>query len=442
MQDFHEFQPYEPNQQKPQRNRNGGVLLAIIAVALVFSILGGITAVALSRGRTTEAASLTTPAPAGTQLPAATEEATRTATAQQNLPVIGGAALYLTGDNPVVEIAEKVGPSVVGISNRQVITSSPYGGFFGRGTPQTSDPVEASSGSGVIISADGYILTNCHVVSGATTLVVTLPGGEELPATLIGEDSASDLAVIKVDRTNLPAAPLGDSDQLRVGELAVAIGNPLGQELAGTVTAGIISALNRTIDYDYQRFTMIQTDAAINPGNSGGALINSRGEVVGINSMKSGGVSYDGTTIEGIGFAIPINSARAIAQELIANGKIDYPMIGITSTTDISSLQSVYNIPNGIFVDELSPGGPAEKGGVLVYDIITHIDGVEVASLARLRSELYQHKPGDVVTLTIFRDAQNSALKIQVTLVSSASLLQEEEVIEPTPTPWPQWPTR
>ena len=205
---------------------------------------------------------------------------------QGDLPII-------TSDNPVVEISEKVGPAVVGITSRSVIKQrSP---FFG----QIYEEELEGYGSGIIISEEGYIVTNNHVIENADELVVILKGGKEVQATLVGQDSVTDVAVIKINEPDLTVAKIGDSDQVRQGELAIAIGNPLGHTLAGTVTVGVVSAVNRQITYGNNQFTMIQTDAAINPGNSGGALVNSKGEVIGMNTLKS--------KAEGLGFAIPSN---------------------------------------------------------------------------------------------------------------------------------------
>ena len=205
-----------------------------------------------------------------------------------------------------MDIAKKAGPAVVGVVSK--ITTTTY---FGLSQEQEG------GGSGIIINSDGYIITNQHVINGATTVKVVLNNGKEYDAKLIGQDRKTDLAVIKIEETNLPTAELGQSSALEVGELAVAIGNPMGLEFAGSVTAGVISALNRTMTVDGRQYTLIQTDAAINPGNSGGALVNKYGQVIGINTVKIGASGY-----EGMGFAIPIDIAMPIINELLESGYV------------------------------------------------------------------------------------------------------------------------
>lgn len=249
----------------------------------------------------------------------------------------------------VVEIAQKVGPTVVGVNTKTKQMS-----IFGR--MQESE----GSGSGIILTSDGYIVTNNHVIDGADEITVVLSDGKSYKATLTGADSRTDLAVLKVDGNNLPYATLGNSSELQVGELAVAIGNPLGEELAGTVTGGYISALNRSIMVDDKKFNLIQTDAAINPGNSGGALVNNYGEVIGINSVK---MSSEG--VEGIGFAIPIDEAKPIIEDLKTSGYVTgRPVIGIAGRDVTEQDSKYYNIPVGIYVYQVSKYSAAEQAGI------------------------------------------------------------------------------
>ena len=299
----------------------------------------------------------------------------------------------------VVEIAQKVGPTVVGINTKVQMQS-----FFGIPTMQDG------SGSGIIISADGYVVTNNHVIEGASEITVLLSDGKEYPAKLIGGDARTDLAVLKIEGQNFPYAILGNSSELQVGELAVAIGNPLGNELAGSVTGGYISALNRSITVDDQRFNLIQTDAAINPGNSGGALVNNYGEVIGINSVK---MSASG--VEGIGFAIPIDEAKPIIEDLKNGGYVKgRPVIGIAGRNVTKQDSQYYGIPVGIYVLELTPYSAAEKAGIKTSDVITEIDGVKVETIDELNAEKEKHKAGDRVTLTVIRG--EDTLKIKLTL--------------------------
>ena len=250
----------------------------------------------------------------------------------------------------VPEIAAKVGPSCVGVINKTKVTPQRYydpftGRYYYTSDPNSDELQEQGSGSGIIISTDGYIVTNHHVIDGASEISVILNTGDECVAKLVGADSKSDLAVLKIEKSGLPAATLGNSDELQVGELAVAIGNPLGQELAGSVTAGVISALNRKMTVDNKDYNLVQTDAAINPGNSGGALVNKYGEVIGINTIK-----LSSTEVEGIGFAIAITEAKPIIDDLMSNGYVSgRPLVGI----------SVSENRNGLTVEQIAEGSPA-----------------------------------------------------------------------------------
>ena len=305
----------------------------------------------------------------------------------------------------VPEIAAQVGPSCVGVINKTKVTPQRYydpftGRYYYTSDPNNDELQEQGSGSGIIISEDGYIVTNQHVIDGATEISVILNTGDEYVATLVGADSKSDLAVLKIDKTGLPAATLGDSDQLQVGELAVAIGNPLGQEFAGTVTQGVISALNRTMTVDNKVYNLIQTDAAINPGNSGGALVNKYGEVIGINTIK-----LSSTEVEGIGFAIAMSEAKPIIDDLIENGYVSgRPLVGI----------SVSENRNGLTVEAISEGSGAAASGLQVGDLIVKADGQTVTTSEELNSIRDKKSPNDVLTLTVIRNGE--LLDIDVTL--------------------------
>lgn len=297
----------------------------------------------------------------------------------------------------VTEIAEEVGPSCVGVINKTKVSPQKYydpftGRYYYTSDPNNSELVEQGSGSGIIISEDGYIVTNQHVIDGATELSVILNTGDEFVATLVGSDSKSDLAVLKIDKTGLPAATLGDSEQVKVGELAVAIGNPLGQELAGTVTSGVISAVNRTMTVDNKKYNLIQTDAAINPGNSGGALVNQYGEVIGINTIK-----LSSESVEGIGFAIAISEAKPIVDDLINNGYVSgRPLVGITAKAT----------RNGLSVESVSEGSGAANAGMQAGDLIVKADGKVVNQVDTLNDIRDTKKPGDTLTLTVIRNGE------------------------------------
>lgn len=305
-------------------------------------------------------------------------------------------------DSPVVAISAKVSPSVVGIK----ITYS-YELFKGYSTETEGE------GSGIIYSQDGYIVTNYHVIEAAISdekakVEVALEGSEEwITATLVGYDKVTDLAVIKIDKTGLQAAEFGTSSNLKVGDIAVAIGNPLGQDFAGTVTAGIISALNRTITTDGRTYKLIQTDAAINSGNSGGALANSKGEVIGINTVK-----VVATGVEGIGFAIPSDEAVPIIKELIENKKVARPSIGISGINVTEAISKAYNLRIGIYVNEVLENSPASKAGFKAGDIIIKAEGQEVKTMDELNTLKYKHKIGDKFKVTVLRDSKEVELTV------------------------------
>lgn len=310
--------------------------------------------------------------------------------------------------NTSISVANKVLPSIVGISVKYNVNN-----VFGR-----SSSAEAS-GSGIIVSNDGYILTNNHVVNSsssssyyqiteATSIKVTLYGDEtEYDAKIVGSDSQTDLAVIKIEKDNLTAAELGDSDSVQVGEFAMAIGNPLG--LQSSISAGIISATNRKVDDSETGLTynLIQTDAAINSGNSGGALVNADGKVIGINTLK-----LSGTGIEGIGFAIPINSTIDVYQKLIKDGKIKRPSIGIAGIDITEEMSKQYNLNVGVYVKSVDSFSAAEKAGLKVGDVITGIDGKTIKTIDELNEVKNSHNIGDTVTLKVFRDNKEQEIKL------------------------------
>ena len=317
-------------------------------------------------------------------------------------------AAALAKGSDVTAIAKKAGPSIVGI---RMTVSGTRTNYFG------VDNGLAGEGSGIIISKDGYIMTNYHVVSYAdpksgasarTLLEVFLPDGTQAKATYKGGDSKTDLAVIKVDLNNLPVAELGDSSQLEVGELAVAIGNPLGMEFAGSVTVGVISALNRSKEMNDRTMNLIQTDAAINEGNSGGALLNSQGQVIGINSVK---IAASG--VEGLGFAIPINDAKPIVDQLRTYGKVrGRAFIGISGTEITSAYSSFYKLPVGIYISDVTAGSGAAKAGIQVGDVIVAIGGKTIKTMSDLDKAKEAYKPGDTATFTVVRDGNKMNLSL------------------------------
>ena len=294
-------------------------------------------------------------------------------------------------NTPIVMAAKKVGPAVVGITNKAYVRD-----IFNR-----VQLTERGTGSGVIYDKAGYIATNNHVVEGASEIIVSLPDGRTVKGKVLGADSVTDLAVVKIDADNLTVAKFGDSDSLQVGEPAIAIGNPLGLEFRGSVTAGVISALNRSIELGERKFNLIQTDAAINPGNSGGALVNADGEVVGINSAK---IAVSG--VEGIGFAIPINTAKPILDELAKHGRVARPYLGASlMDQDIANRYGFeMNLHGGIFLVKVVANSPVAKAGIRAGDIILSFNGSKVKTAVELRTKLSECKVGDRVNVTIMRN--------------------------------------
>lgn len=303
-----------------------------------------------------------------------------------NVPDLQTQQAPATGSLSIPQVYEKMKNSVVGI-----IVTATNGAQIAQG-----------SGTGIILSEDGYIVTNAHVVNGATKIKVVLADETEYDAELIGSDAKTDLAVVKINATGLTAAEIGDSDALVVGETVIAIGNPYGLELAGTVTSGIVSALNRNIVIEGTYMTLIQTDASINPGNSGGPLVNAYGQVIGVTSSKIVTTGY-----EGIGFAIPITGATEIIEELIQYGYIkNRPFIGIQGSDLDESYAKIYSIPMGVYVQYVDPESDAYKKGLKGGDIITAVDGVEIKSMAELDAEKNKHQPGETITLKVYRNTK------------------------------------
>ena len=257
-----------------------------------------------------------------------------------------------------------------------------------------------SSGSGIVISEDGYIATNAHVVSGAQSISVMLSDEQTYDAQLIGTDTVSDLAVLKIDATGLTAAEFGNSDELEVGDSVVAIGDPLGSELRGTMTDGIISAINRDLQVDGRTMTLLQTNAALNEGNSGGPLINMKGQVIGINTMKMSSYSV---SIEGLGFAIPSTTAVPILDELMTKGYVSgRPDIGFEGITVPVYAQFYYRLPSGVYIQDVQTDSDAAAQGISTGDVLTQFDGKDITSLEELQEALNAHAAGDTVTVTIY----------------------------------------
>lgn len=300
----------------------------------------------------------------------------------------------------IVQAAKKVGPAVVGITTK----------VYNRDIFNRKVLVGEGVGSGIIFDKAGYIVTNNHVVGTAKTVIVSLADGQSTEGTVIGRDEQTDLAVVKINVDNLPVAEFGDSDSLQVGETAIAIGNPLGLEFQGTVTAGVISSLNRTIGVEGEGMKLIQTDAAINPGNSGGVLVDADGKVIGINSAK---ISKEG--VEGLGFAIPINTARPILESLIKNGKVSRPYMGFYGLDQQMAARFGLEMnATGVYVYKVVAQGPLDQAGLRHGDIITKIGDSDIKNFNDLRQALNSFKPGDSITVTYSRNG--SEQRADVTL--------------------------
>ena len=270
-----------------------------------------------------------------------------------------------------------------------------------------------SSGTGIIMSPDGYVITNHHVITGALVISVLTNDNQEYEAALVGSDEMSDLAVLKIDARGLQAAEFGDSSKLRVGDSVVAIGDPLGVQLRGTMTNGIISAINRDLTVGDRTMTLIQTNAALNNGNSGGPLINCYGQVIGINTMKMSNFYSLSTTVEGIGFAIPIDTAKPIIDELIEKGYVSgRPAIGIDGETLPATYRIYYRLPQGIYVTRVYRNSDAAAKGISEGDIITAINGVSVTTMEQLNRVKNQFTAGQTITLTIYRGGVSSDVEI------------------------------
>ncbi len=299
----------------------------------------------------------------------------------------------------VVKAAEEVTPSVVGISNFSVVTD-----FWGRSSLQ-----ERATGSGVIIDEKGYIVTNYHVIENARELIVTLSSGDEVPANVVGTDPPTDLAVLKIEKEGLPTAELADSDLLYVGEPAIAIGNPLGLDFQQTVTLGVVSARERSITIQGQKFNFIQTDAAINDGNSGGALVNIYGQVIGINTAK---IKIPG--VEGMGFAIPANTVKGITGELITQGRVERPWLGVylSTLTPMDAQRFSLHVEEGVLIRDIIAGGPADAAGILPMDVVVAIDGKKINDSGQLQEMLYNADVGQNIEITLIREQDELTLTV------------------------------
>ena len=407
-------------QQKPKKERRGIGLPAAIACMLITALLGGaLGGFVVNATQGNQTASL----PQNTQLPVST--ATPQATAEQNETDGNGSMSTLltqgsaTGNYTRAQIVEIAAPSVVGIdveipANGNYTSGFDY--FFGFGSRDGSNQVMTGSGSGVIITSDGYIVTCNHVIEDATKITVVLSDDTSYEATVVGTDARNDLAVIKIEASGLTPAALGDSDMLTVGEDVVAIGNPLG-ELRGTSTGGMVSALGREVDVEGTTMTLIQHDAAVSPGSSGGGLFNSSGSLIGIVNAKA-----SSENAEGIGFAIPVNSVKQIISDLIEHGYVKgRAYLGVTLQNVTLRANSGYNGyyyggTSCVLVTSVVSGSAAETAGIQAGDLILAIDGTQISSADELASQINAYNAGDQATLTIQRTVQSSGQQLEITV--------------------------
>lgn len=325
-------------------------------------------------------------------------------------------------NNALVDIAESTNQTVVTITTSRTVRMqqrSPFSFFFN--DPRFDQEREfrrTGLGSGVIVSTDGYIITNNHVIDGADEILVQLYGGDELDAEIIGTDPETDIAILKVDRSNLPAIKMGDSDTIRTGEMVLAIGSPLSQDFAHTVSQGIVSASGRSsLNLNFYE-NYIQTDAAINPGNSGGALVNLDGELIGINTAiasRTGGY-------QGIGFAIPVNMARSVMESLIVDGEVRRGFLGIGLGGEVDrTMARALNLDRarGVIVGDVSEDGPAEEAGILEGDVIISLNGEEVIGWRDLQLGIASNDPGEEISIEVIRDGER--MTFDVTLAERTS---------------------
>jgi S1-C subfamily serine protease len=392
-------------------------LVAVLLLATACSIGGGSSPSGTAAGSTSQtAAKSSTATSQSSQTIKTSQENTSTATSSGSSSAAPSAADL---QNAIIQVVNKVKPGVVEITNEQTSVS------------QLSQPIPVGTGSGFIYDDQGHILTNNHVVEGAQSLVVTLPDGRTFKGNdvkLVGTDPLTDLAVLQITGQNLPTIQVGDSSQLQVGQFLLAVGYALGLEGQPTVTQGVASAVNRSVQEPGDNsnnpfsgnqtggpflFDVIQTDAAINPGNSGGPLVNLNGEVVGINTLEAGSAE-PGVQAQGIGFAIAINTAKKIANEIVQTGHATHPYVGIEylPLTPTAAAQLNVSVTHGALIESVISGSPAEKAGLQKGDIVTQIDGKELQTDSSFAETVDNHQPGDVITLTVNRNGQTQQIKV------------------------------
>ena len=418
-QDAYQYTPQytaPPRQKKPMSPVWKRVLASALVLALVIGSCAITAAVVNSRWER-KAESLTESLEASFSQRMDSLEAQLQDARKQSAAISGGIAAS-GGLSPAQVYAANVG-SVVGISST-IQTNSFYGTSTGTAT-----------GSGFILTEDGYVITNCHVIDGATAVSVTTHDGTEYPAQIIGSDATNDVAVLKVEATGLQAVTLGSSDSLITGDMVVAIGNPLGT-LSATQTVGYVSGKDRDVTTDGSIISMIQTDAAINSGNSGGPLFNTSGEVVGITTAKYSGTTGSGASIEGIGFAIPIDDVKGIISDLIDYGYVTGAYLGVTVQDTDSASASAFGLPTGAYVTRVEPGSAAANAGIQPKDMIIQLGDTKITGITTLTRALRNYKAGDTTTITIIRSGNQMELTITLDEKPQASAVSDSD---PVPMP-------
>lgn len=396
---------YQTGKTHPPKCRRG--LIAILLVAVIF--LGGIiSALGLMKISLFRQADQKDPEPASFRFSAeeSVQPESTSETADASIPSVGEQTLQLQL-NQSPESVENI-PQAGGLSLQQIYSKA----IDAVVSISCTGPSGSATGTGVVLSSDGYIVTNCHVVESANAISVLLQDGRTLPANLIGTDSTSDLAVLYVATSGLTPAEFGDSSALRVGDSVVAIGDPLGIALRGTMTDGIVSAINRDITAGGRTMTLIQTNAALNSGNSGGPLLNCYGQVIGINTMKIGDY-MNSAGVEGLGFAIPSTTVKEIVDQLIRQGYVSgRPSLGITGQDITSFDQIYYRIPQGIYITDVVQNSDAAAKGICPGDILLSFNGQRITAQDTLEELLYAYHAGDVVTVVIYRSGTQYALEL------------------------------
>ena len=381
---------------KAEPKKKGGFRKGFVAVVLILALVGGscfATAALVNRH--------------WEQKMGAMNDKFTTQIDQLQDQITANAAVKTPSGNAVAP-GDKLTPAQVYANNvRSVvaITCTVSGSYMGKVTSGTS------MGSGFILTEDGYVVTNCHVVEGATSVTVTTNDGTNYTAAIVGSDSNNDIAVLKVEGSGLPAVTIGSSNELIVGDQVVAVGNALG-ELTNSLTVGYISAKDRMVTTEGFGINMLQTDAAINSGNSGGPLFNMYGEVVGITTAKYSGESASGASIEGIGFAIPIDDVLGMIDDLIHQGYIGGAYLGVSVSDVNAEVASYYGFPVGAYVQEAVPGGAAARAGIQAKDIIVNLGGYEINGVTSLTRALRNFEPGETVTVMVYRNGEKLQLKV------------------------------